>query len=80
MCVNRCICTNLTFRELIDRSQRESLDFEALRVRTGAGGECTMCAPYIRAALRTGRDSFPVLNESELDALTDSQAPDRRSE
>lgn len=69
MCVNRCICADVSFRDLIDLANRESLTMDELRARTGAGAGCAMCAPYLRAALRTGRDSFPVLTEAELDAL-----------
>jgi bacterioferritin-associated ferredoxin len=69
MCVNRCICTNLTFAELIVRAQRDRLTFESLRQCTGAAGDCGLCEPYLKAALRTGRTSFPVMTTEELDQL-----------
>lgn len=69
MCVDRCICSEISFRTLIEIASRESLDFDELCERTGAAQSCSMCAPYLRAALRTGRVSFPVMTERELRSL-----------
>lgn len=60
MAVDRCVCVNVTFRDMLALSNREGLGFDELSRRLGCGRNCGLCAPYIRAALATGRCEFPV--------------------
>ncbi len=63
--IARCVCTNLTFAELLDTAVRECLDLAALRRRTGASDGCGLCTPYLRTALRTGQTEFHELMTDE---------------
>lgn len=60
MPVDRCVCFDITFAELRDAAQRDSLDFEQLRQRFGCGRGCSLCVPYVKLMLETGRTSFQV--------------------
>ena len=66
--VDRCVCRNITFAEIL-RQRDAGADPDAILRQTGAGATCGLCRPYIRAALVTGRARFPVLSEAELNAL-----------
>lgn len=65
MTVDRCVCREKSFAELKSLAEREGLDFESLRDRTGCGASCGLCEPYVRLMLRSGRTSFPLLSEGE---------------
>lgn len=65
MPVDRCICAGVSFRELIERARRDNLTLEQLKERTGCCTGCAMCEPYVRLALRTGRDAFDPLSADE---------------
>ena len=67
--VDRCVCHDIRFAELI-RIQRETgASFEELQRTTGCGAGCGLCAPYIRVALTTGRAKLPVMTDAELREL-----------
>ncbi len=61
MPVDRCVCHNVTFRELLIHVQRGASSLEALSARTGCGNGCGMCIPYIRILLATGQTEIPVI-------------------
>lgn len=61
MAVDRCVCHDLTFAALKRLADTERLDFETLRARTLCCTGCTMCEPYVRLMLETGRTDFPPL-------------------
>ncbi len=63
--VDRCICAEVTFDRLKRLSEREGLSLEQLRQRTGCCTGCTMCEPYVRLMLRTGRTEFVPLTARE---------------
>lgn len=58
MRIDRCICTNSTFAQLLRRAREEGLTWEELSETTGAGHGCGRCMPYLRQALRTGQTVF----------------------
>lgn len=61
MHVNRCVCHNVTFRELLRLSdQLGDADFETLQERTNCGRGCGMCVPFIRVALRDRLERVPL--------------------
>ncbi|MFG0276184.1 MAG: hypothetical protein ACF8QF_14125 [Phycisphaerales bacterium] len=60
--VTRCVCRELEFADLLERARREHLDFHALRERTGCCTGCSMCEPYVRLTLATGRTEHPILS------------------
>lgn len=65
MAVTRCICTDITFAELLDISKHGAQQFEELQRRTGCGEGCGTCIPYILLTLETGRSDHPILSEDE---------------
>jgi bacterioferritin-associated ferredoxin len=56
--IERCVCMDMTFAELLAIARREGLDADGLERETGCGSRCGMCPPYIEEALRTGRVVF----------------------
>lgn len=75
MPVDRCICADVSFRELIDRARADHLSLEQLRKATGCCAGCAMCEPYVRVALRTGNDSIEILSAAEIAAIMAEPAP-----
>jgi bacterioferritin-associated ferredoxin len=67
--VDRCVCHNITFRELREIAATHKADLAALSARTACATSCALCRPYIQVMLATGRTEFPVLTESECQAL-----------
>lgn len=67
--VDRCVCVDVSFAALKRLRERERLDLAGLKARTGCCGGCTMCEPYVRLMLRTGRTEFAVLTPVEAAAL-----------
>lgn len=65
MLVDRCVCHQVTFRELKQIADRDGADLEELSRRTHCGTGCGMCRPYIEVMLATGRTELPVMNEGE---------------
>ena len=66
--VDRCVCHQITFRELREVAAREGIGLgglDELSRRTGCGTTCTMCRPYIAVMLATGRTELPVMSEEE---------------
>ncbi|MGP1345486.1 MAG: (2Fe-2S)-binding protein [Phycisphaerales bacterium] len=61
MPVDRCVCYDISFRELIDLARAEGLTLDQLKQRTGCCTGCTTCEPYVRIALTTGKSSLPVM-------------------
>lgn len=72
--VDRCVCVGVTFAELLDLARREGLSFEDIRRREGCGAGCGLCEWYLRAALATGRASFPLMGEPALRGLAEGTA------
>jgi NAD(P)H-nitrite reductase large subunit len=65
--VDRCVCHEVSFADLVRLHQRTGATFEELQRTTHAGTGCGLCQPYIKAALTTGRTRFPVLSHVELE-------------
>jgi bacterioferritin-associated ferredoxin len=62
--IDRCICTGLTFAQVLERARAEGWDFDRVRRETRVGDNCGLCRPYMRRALATGETVFhEVLTE-----------------
>lgn len=72
MGVNRCVCHNVSFADLIALSRREGLSLQQLAERTGATTGCGSCGPYVRIALATGRCELPPMGAAELERAIES--------
>ena len=64
--VDRCVCEDKTFAELLAVAKREGLDFDALADTTGCGRSCGLCEPYLRTVLESGEPEQPVQGEGNL--------------
>ncbi len=67
--VTHCLCYDLSFEHLRELAQREGLSFDQLQARTKCSTGCTMCEPYVRLMLKTGKTSLPVLPPAQVDAI-----------
>lgn len=64
MNIDRCICTGLTFAEVLERARTGGWDLAAVQRETRVGANCGLCRPYVRRALATGETRFhQVLTE-----------------
>lgn len=66
MRVDRCVCWDQTFDELLKIARSELLSFDQVVDRTGCCTGCTTCEPYVKRMLRTGETVFPVLSPREI--------------
>lgn len=78
MGVDRCICHNVPFAELIRRHQETGDSFEKLQNETGCGTGCGLCVPYIQLAIKTGRADLPVLSLDDLAELREELGSETR--
>lgn len=61
MHINRCVCTNTTFAELVAIAKRDGLSLPQLAEQTGCTQGCGLCRPYVKRALETGQTEFHQL-------------------
>lgn len=66
--IDRCICRNLRFADLLAEARVREWSFEALRRETGAGNQCGLCRPYLRRMLADGTTVFHELLEPSEEA------------
>jgi len=59
--VDRCVCRGVTFAELKDLADRTGADLAEITAKTGCGGSCCTCIPYIEKMLATGETVFEVM-------------------
>ena len=58
MDIDRCVCRRTLFADLLPTARAEGWDLETLIARTGCGGQCGLCRPYLRRMLATGQTVF----------------------
>ena len=63
--VDRCVCHEVTLRELKQIADRDGATLADLARRTGCTTSCGLCRPYIQVMLATGRTELPVMTEEE---------------
>lgn len=56
--IDRCVCVNVSFEEMLEASRAEGLDRDGLEHRFGCCRGCGLCGPYVRRMLRTGETCF----------------------
>jgi NAD(P)H-nitrite reductase large subunit len=69
MSVDRCICRNVTFNQLLELSKHLGCDVEKLQDATNAGYGCGMCVPYIHVAVKTGKSRVPVMSHVQSERV-----------
>ena len=67
--VDRCICADISFAELLGLAESEGLPIRELAAKTGCTRGCGLCEPYVRLALATGQAAFPVLHPLTIERL-----------
>jgi bacterioferritin-associated ferredoxin len=65
MQIDRCVCEDKRFGDLVARAQCEGLDLRGLAEREGCGTHCGWCVAYLRRALETGEVVFTELLAKE---------------
>ena len=58
MRIDRCVCEDKRFGELLARARAEGLGLRELAEREGCGTHCGWCVAYLRRALATGEVVF----------------------
>ncbi len=58
--IDRCVCKNLSFRELLDMAAILGPDIDLIALSTGASIECGTCRPWLEKALATGCARFEL--------------------
>lgn len=56
--IDRCVCRNRQFSELLPLARAGGWGIEALAAETGCGNQCGLCRPYLRRMLATGETVF----------------------
>lgn len=59
-CVDRCICTGVTFADVLAAFPDPDADLPAVMQATGAGLNCKHCRAFLREALKTRRAAIPL--------------------
>jgi bacterioferritin-associated ferredoxin len=59
--VDRCVCEDVTFRELLALVRERGWGLPEAARRTGCGARCGRCVPYLRRAFLTGETVFHAL-------------------
>ena len=58
VCVNRCVCTGLSIKDLVQLARDNNYTHDQLIEATNAGNHCGLCRPYVKCALETGQVVF----------------------
>lgn len=59
--VNRCVCHDVAFADILAwSSRREYTSLDDIRRHFGCGNSCATCVPYIRQAMESGVCSVPL--------------------
>lgn len=61
MAVARCVCFNVAFKQIREHVLQEQGTLVSAHERTGFGGRCGLCIPYVLRSLQAGRDELPVM-------------------
>ncbi|MDX2018141.1 MAG: hypothetical protein SFY95_10960 [Planctomycetota bacterium] len=69
MPVRRCVCFDVTFEALSQLDKLHGEGLAGLHCRTGCGGKCGLCIPYIQVMLRTGQTRMPIMWTRDFKAL-----------
>lgn len=66
MRIDKCICTDMTFEQLIAEAREHGLSVDELGDCYGAGAGCGLCRAYLKRGIITGETVFhQILVEDE---------------
>lgn len=69
MGVSRCVCSDISFAELLAMHRDRGLSLEELKDVTDCCNGCTACEPYVALTLETGRTDHDVLSASQAQEI-----------
>jgi bacterioferritin-associated ferredoxin len=61
MIIDRCVCKQVLFADLLPQAQARGWDLTGLIDATGCGAQCGLCRPYLRVMLRDNVTVFHAL-------------------
>ena len=67
--INRCICHNVSFAKMLQLMADKNLTIKEAMEKTGAGGNCGLCIPYIRLSVEIGKTSHPVIDRGKSNSM-----------
>lgn len=65
MTVDRCICCNTTFEQLLAQAKRRDKTITEVCKSSGCGSRCKLCLPYLIRAFQTNCPRVPLMSEIE---------------
>lgn len=69
MKVNRCVCSNVRFEELIKiAGELQIKDADTLSKKVDVARNCRLCVPYINIMLSTGITEVPLIKSEDHEA------------
>lgn len=66
--VRSCVCLDVSFDRIREAAEGCEQGLLEAHRKTGCGGRCGLCIPYIKLMLMTGRTSLPVLWSEQFTA------------
>lgn len=74
MRIDRCVCTQRTFEDLLNEARANAWPLQVLMDKTDAGHGCGMCRPYLSRCMRTGQTVFgELLSQADEPGVRDIQ-------
>lgn len=67
MCVNRCVCFDVTFERLKRHIDTHGGGFDEIQRAFQCGKGCGLCIPYIRRMIHTGETSMPIMQTDDTE-------------
>lgn len=58
MCINKCVCENYTFTEILNMMKENNWTAQDVFEKTDIGNRCGMCIEYIEKIEKTGETEF----------------------
>jgi len=66
MAVDRCVCHERMFAEILTIARERGLDLEGLQREDVCSSGCGLCGPYVELMLETGRTEFEPMSAERV--------------
>jgi bacterioferritin-associated ferredoxin len=64
--VRSCVCFDVSFERIREAAGNHERGILEAHRKTGCGGRCGLCLPYIKLMLKTGQTTLPVMWSEEF--------------